>query len=92
MSEPNKEGYWLPESYELKLTALEAGALLAILISSRVATFWVNTRLPDGATKRVRMIDLLTQKVAALTGDTEFREGGKRVEDAGSSPAGSQGP
>jgi hypothetical protein len=76
MSEPSKEkGWWLPESYELKLTAFELGTLLSVLVvaqaEGKIATFYVNKRPAESKTiTRIRMIDRLIEKAVALTGDT----------------------
>lgn len=42
------KGYWLPEIIELKLTALEAGALMALVTDKNQNTFPVSVPGPDG--------------------------------------------
>jgi hypothetical protein len=61
--------YWLPEDYELRLTALELGALTAILCLAQKrgeASFPVNKRGPEGQKIETTMIERLLEKTCDL--------------------------
>jgi hypothetical protein len=72
MSSPTqspRSEFWLPEDYSLRLTALELGALAAILFSCHKrgeATFPINKRGPEGEKIETTMIDRLLEKVSDL--------------------------
>jgi hypothetical protein len=57
------KGYWLPEDYVLKLTALELGALTAIVSLQRESDFPVNKPGPDGKPIETTMRALLLEKL-----------------------------
>jgi hypothetical protein len=61
-----EQGFWLPENYALKLTALEAGALAAILCEARnkgTAAFPINKPGPNGEKIPTTMIYRLIEKL-----------------------------
>jgi len=65
--ESSKTGsYWLPEDYVLKLTALEAGALLAIVHSTSLGGFVINKPDPKGNPVETNMRDRLLEKLYAV--------------------------
>lgn len=71
MSEPaTDQGYWLPEDYELQLTAFELGGLLSALLVAKshgVGCVTINKPGPKGEKIEITLIDRLIEKVVKLT-------------------------
>lgn len=62
----SEEGYWLPEDYVLRLTALELGCLVAVLYAAKdqgIGSALINKRGPNGEKVPIEMIDRLIEKV-----------------------------